>query len=54
MKLDRRLLLAILLPGLVLLVWTGTALLLVGATLDSNERESLVALLESRVALVLM
>ena len=54
MKLDRRLLLAILLPGLVLLIWTGLAVLLVGATLDANERASLAGLLESRVALVLM
>jgi len=54
MRLDRRLLLATLLPGLVLAIWTGLALALVGATLAQTERQALGALLESRAALVLL
>ncbi|HEY3049036.1 MAG TPA: exonuclease domain-containing protein [Polaromonas sp.] len=54
MRLDRRLLLATLLPGLVLVIWTGLALALVGATLADTERHALGALLESRAALVLL
>ncbi len=54
MRLDRRLLLATLLPGLVLVIWTGLVLALVGATLADTERQALGALLESRAALVLL
>ncbi|UUZ77587.1 cell wall metabolism sensor histidine kinase WalK [Polaromonas sp. P1(28)-13] len=54
MKLDRRRLLATLLPGLVLVIWTVLVLALVGATLADTERAALGALLESRAALVLM
>ena len=54
MKLDRRLLLATLLPGLILLIWSALMLVLVGATLEASDRASVGALLESRVALVLM
>lgn len=54
MKLDRRLLLATLLPGLVLVIWMGLVLALMGATLAETERAALGALLESRAALVLL
>jgi DNA polymerase-3 subunit epsilon len=54
MKLDRRLLLATLLPGLLLVLWTGGVLLLVGATLAPEERAALVEVLAPRAALVLM
>ncbi|UUZ62364.1 hypothetical protein LP417_19755 [Polaromonas sp. P1-6] len=54
MKLDRRRLLATLLPGLVLVIWTGLVLALVGATLADTEQAALGALLESRAALVLL
>ena len=54
MKLDRRLLLATLLPGLVLVIWMGLALALLRATLEAAEWAMLAAMLESRAALVLL
>ncbi|MGH8830248.1 MAG: exonuclease domain-containing protein [Polaromonas sp.] len=54
MKLDRRLLLATLLPGLVLVIWMGLVLALLRATLEAAEWAMLAAMLESRAALVLL
>ncbi len=54
MKLDRRWLLATLLPGLVLVIWMGLVLALLRATLETAEWAMLAAMLESRAALVLL
>ncbi len=54
MKLDRRALVTVLLPGLILLAWTALAFTLVAATLELSERSMLMALVEPRIALVLL
>ncbi len=54
MKLDRRWLLATLLPGGVLVIWMGLVLALLRATLEATEWATLAAMLESRAALVLL
>jgi DNA polymerase III subunit epsilon len=54
MKLDRRALVAVLLPGLILLAWTVLTFALLAATLELPERATLLALVESRAALVIL
>ncbi len=54
MRLDPRALAAALAPAVLLLLWTGVVVAAVALTLEPAERSTLAALLESRVAIVLM
>lgn len=54
MKIDRRELAAALAPGALLALWAGAGTAAFVATLEGAERQALLALLESRLALVVM
>jgi len=54
MKMERRLLLFIAAAGLALALWIGLTLVLVGATLENEERQTVAGLLAPRLALLLL